>query len=342
MPKYIKNTPKNVDAIYLFINKFTTKLVNQINSFLDKAIPDYITPILQEEVSITATLIVDRIIAPMTTYADRSFILSKVLDKIKTNFIDGTLMLSEKQGNAITQDDIILLADSFEKTLQERREEDSVNDVEEVIKNTVLRIDRQVNPELLDKVMGVDKENMDQEMLNFQVGVYKSFVDFITSGYEGSLKNSLDYKKCPETKNGEGEKMKIEEAQDIVMKMKTITTLEPKPGYCLAKPQSWLPCSKESVREAYFVYSKFLIENNLMTEPLKKEIIKSCTLIHAFVDDKSAERINKTNSLIKNRKFHNPSMKDPLLNEYFYFMQNSININPDIELSNYICECQKK
>ena len=111
------------------------------------------------------------------------------------------------------------------------------------------------------------------------------------------------------------------------------------------KRRSTLPCSKAKIRFAFYVYIPAIIANlGNLPEDIGQTLVATYSMLDCFLPDEDAERLNRTPTLIKDKKldWENPDDKKQI-DEYFSLVTNALHneIYFD-EINDYIDECYKE
>lgn len=111
------------------------------------------------------------------------------------------------------------------------------------------------------------------------------------------------------------------------------------------KRQSALPCSKVKIRQAFYVYISSIIHDlGGLPDKIGENLVATYSMLDCFLSDEDAERLNRIQSLIKNKKLNAENQDDKKqVDDYFSLVSNALlNRKYFEEINDYIAECYKK
>lgn len=105
----------------------------------------------------------------------------------------------------------------------------------------------------------------------------------------------------------------------------------------VARYESWLPQSKETIIKAFKLYLSFLIEFDSLTKRNYDELLVSASGLSSFIEDDKAKKINNTVRLYKEK---DPSQRpsDEDMEEFMNFSKQMVSLTIQQELQDFIDE----
>ena len=97
------------------------------------------------------------------------------------------------------------------------------------------------------------------------------------------------------------------------------------PDRGIARYDSYLPCSKDEIKQAVKLWLAFQIELGSLTKEPTENLLGAISFLNSFVPDEEAERINRSNGSLENE-------------EYWYFVENMVSSEIREEIDDFIKE----
>lgn len=110
------------------------------------------------------------------------------------------------------------------------------------------------------------------------------------------------------------------------------------------KKQSTLPCSKEKIRDAFYVYIPAVIEDlGNLPKHIGENLVMTYSMMDIFVSDEEADRLNKIYEKIENKELNIDNTEDKKQIEELFaiFIPASRNGTYFDEINDLIEECHK-